>query len=154
MKVLVFNKQRDLSLAPSSVRPVVRQVLTSEKRITDEVSIYFVTRKEICRLHALYFNDPSPTDCITFPLDEDETLESYHVLGEIFICPKTAISYCTEKGNLSEKDIYRELTLYLVHGLLHLLGYDDIDTKMRQKMRRAESKHMKNLGNRLLMPKE
>jgi probable rRNA maturation factor len=56
------------------------------------------------------------------------------VLGEVFVCPKTAIDFSEKHG----KDVYEETSLYLVHGILHLLGYDDIDPKDRIKMRKKE----------------
>jgi probable rRNA maturation factor len=98
VEVLVFNEQSDLSIARDSVEPLVKNVLKLEKRKTNEVSIHFVSTDVISSLHEEYFNDPSTTDCISFPMDEDEDLESqevssYHILGEVFICPKTALDY-------------------------------------------------------------
>lgn len=133
---LVFNQQKDLLVSHASVKSVIQYVLEAEKRHTDEVAVYFVTTDEICKLHADFFNDPSTTDCISFPMDNEEDC-GYHVLGEVFICPKTAIDYVAKEG-----DPYRELTLYLVHGLLHLLGYDDIEENDREQMRAAEKRIM------------
>ena len=100
-----------------------------EKKIDNqEVVIYFVGIRKITQLHADHFQDPTPTDCITFPLNED-------ILGEIFVCPKAALDY-------NPKHPYEETTLYIIHGLLHLLGYDDIDTKERGRMRREEKRLM------------
>ena len=150
MKVLVFNQQEDLSLAPESVKPVVKHVLSSEKRHTDELAVYFVTTEEISRLHKEFFDDPSPTDCISFPMDEEQA-SGYHTLGEIFICPKTAIDYVLKTGEEVNEDCYRELTLYLVHGLLHLIGYDDVKKDDCAKMRAAECHHMEPLIRQKLL---
>lgn len=106
----------------------------------DEVSIHFVTNRKLCKLHEEFFNDPSPTDCISFPIDGDGKSD-YRVLGEVFVCPKTAIEYAKKK----QKDPYAETTLYVVHGLLHLLGYDDIHPKDRALMRRKERECMEHL---------
>ena len=144
MKVLVFNQQQDLSISKTSVKPIIEEVLKSEERSTDEVAVYFVSTAEICRLHQDFFNDPSPTDCITLPLDQEET-EDYHILGEIFVCPATAIEYVNKRPSPSKEAIYTETTLYVVHALLHLLGYDDLNPKDKKKMRAAESYHMKAL---------
>jgi probable rRNA maturation factor len=65
----------------------------------------------------------------------------YCYLGDVFVCPKQALVYAEEH----ELDAYREVTLYTVHGLLHLLGYDDIDPKDRTVMRAKEQKYMKLL---------
>lgn len=68
----------------------------------------------------MFFQDPTPTDCITFPFDQK-------FLGEIFVCPKVAKEYDPKKPHL-------ETTLYIIHGILHLLGFNDIEKKERAKM--------------------
>ena len=129
-----------------SAKSVVKHVLATEGVETDEITIYFVTSPKICRLHADFFRDPSPTDCISFPIDDvDAVQDSYHVLGEVFVCPHTAIDYLSTQSKEVISDPYQETTLYLVHGLLHLIGYDDIEDEDRLKMRAAEKKHMRSL---------
>jgi len=148
MKVLVFNKQSDLTIRVASVRPIVKEVLKNEHLLTDEVAIYFVSSEEISQLHQEFFNDPSPTDCISFPLDgKQEKNAGYHVLGEVFVCPKTAIDY------LGTSDAHSETTLYLVHGLLHLVGYKDIEEEDLKTIRKAEERHMQALANKNLLLK-
>jgi len=145
VKVLIFDRQNDLPINPKSIEHVVSSVLSLEERTTDEVSVYFVSTQEICKLHSEFMDDPSPTDCITFPMDQTETT-SYHILGEAFICPKTALNYVEDP-----QDAYNELTLYLVHSLLHLLGYDDIKEEDITRMREAETRHMNHLQERALL---
>lgn len=152
MKVLVFNQQEDLSIAQESVGPVVKHVLAIEKRHTDEVAIYFVSIEKISSLHKEFFNDNSATDCISFPIDEEQA-SGYHVLGEIFICSKIALDYVLKTGEEVNEDCYRELTLYLVHGLLHLIGYDDVKEEDRAKMRAAERCQMEPLIRQKLLLK-
>lgn len=119
-----------------------------EKRQTDEVHIHFVTQKRICELHQEFFQDPTPTDCITLPVDDFYLPGHHHVLGEAFICPKVAIDYVS---NL-KSNTYNELTLYLVHCLLHLVGYDDLKPKDKKIMRAKEKSHMAYLiKNHLLI---
>lgn len=115
------------------------RVLEHEKVRCDEISVFFVDSQTIAELHGRFFNDPTSTDCITFPIDEIDDGESYRILGEIFVCPKTALDFALRK----HKDPFEEVTLYVVHGLLHLLGYDDIEPKARARMRRKEASLMK-----------
>lgn len=68
---------------------------------------------------------------MSFPLDEIH-------LGEVFVCPKTAIEYADEK----KLPVYEELSLYVVHGLLHCLGYDDLEPAERRIMRKKEKSCM------------
>jgi probable rRNA maturation factor len=79
----------------------------------DEVEVSFVDDDTIADLHLQYMQIPGPTDVITFG----------H--GEIHISVETARSQAREYAN----DFERELMLYIVHGLLHLAGYDDATDK-------------------------
>lgn len=146
MDVHIFDQQQDLEIPHQIVSGIVQEVLRKEGERCDEVSIHFVDTPTICKMHKKYFDDPTVTDCISFPIDETDTGE-YRVLGEVFVCPKTAIEY----AHLHQTSPYRETTLYIVHGLLHLLGYDDLGETEPQ-MRAAEKLHMKNLeGHNLIL---
>ncbi len=143
MNITVEDSQNDLSINTNQVKLIVTEVLSEESCQCDEVIVNFIDMAQMCSLHQEFFNDPSPTDCISFPLDDEEG-EPYRVLGEIFVSPKAAIDYVKEHGGVS----YRETTLYIIHGLLHLLGYDDIDDSDREEMRAAEKRHLINLENK------
>lgn len=138
MHVDTHNSQKELSISLEGVQPLVQAVLAAEKCRCDEVAIHFVSEKEICKLHKKFFDDPTPTDCISFPM---KIGVGYRLLGDVFVCPKVAVTYAEKH----EKDPYRELTLYVVHGLLHLIGYDDIEDEDRAAMRAAEQRLMRRL---------
>lgn len=140
MNIQIVNKQKTLKLSKPAIKKIVRETIRFEKEFCDEVTIHFITNEEMCNLHAEFFNDPSPTDCISFPMDDND--EEYRVLGEIFVCPETAVTYTKKKGG----NPYLETTLYIIHGLLHLMGYDDIHKKDRINMRTAEKKHLDHLA--------
>lgn len=153
MKIYIFQKYPRIIYHPS-VRKLVRQFLKFHNKNCDEVSIHFIDTETISKMHADYFNDASTTDCISFPMDndaaEDDTIDefdreftgtkvkNYKILGEVFVCPETANAYA-KKYSL---DALKELTLYVVHGLLHLLGYDDLSPKDRKKMRMEEARFL------------
>ncbi len=126
--IKVYNRQTDLPIKISSVRKLIELFLRKKGIVCRELAVYFVSQKKITELHAEHFQDPTPTDCITFPLDQD-------FLGEIFVCPQAALDY-------NPQHPFEETTLYIIHGLLHLLGYDDISSKERSRMRREEKKLM------------
>ena len=96
-----------------------------------ELSIAFVSDAEIAQVHADFMDDPSPTDVITFPAQPE--MKS---AGEIIVSVDHAHSRAAELG----EPFSRELSLYLVHGWLHLAGYDDSKESDRAKMREAEQK--------------
>ena len=95
-----------------------------------DISVAFVTEATICKLHKQFLNNEAPTDVITFPADTHDMERS----GEICISVDEALKY------LHVNALEDELTLYLVHGWLHLAGYDDIEEKDQCKMRSMEKK--------------
>ncbi len=131
MKFSVYQRQKDLPISKNSVRRVLEGLCAFLRIQCEEVSVYFVSEKKICQLHEEFFNDPSPTDCISFPVDA-----SY--LGDIFISPLAARQYDPARP-------YEETLLYLVHGILHLIGYDDIEPNAKRSMRKMEKKCMDHL---------
>ena len=137
--VNVINQQNALSISTEQVKRLVQQVIAHEKQTCHEVNVYFVDTPTICQLHKDFFDDPSPTDCISFPMDGED--EEYRLLGEIFICPTTAIDYVAPH----QGDPYQEVSLYIVHSLLHLMGYEDVEEEDIALMRQAETNHMNHL---------
>jgi probable rRNA maturation factor len=71
---------------------------------------------------------------MSFPIDVEPTPSDYRHLGDVVVCPTTAFVHAKGDNRL----FWEELTLYIVHGLLHLLGYDDTTPKARAIMRRQE----------------
>jgi len=101
-----------------------------------ELSIVFVDDPEIARIHGDFMDDPTPTDVITFPADAE--MES---AGEIIVSVDHARARAEELG----EPFSHELSLYLVHGWLHLAGYDDRTKADRAAMRQAEKAAMRLL---------
>lgn len=134
MKTHIFIQQKALDLHIPSIEAAAQTVLQYLRIECDELGLYFVTKRKIGALHSQFFNDPSPTDCITFPIDA-----SY--LGDIFICPAVAKEYAKEH----KLNPFEETLLYLVHGILHLAGYDDLDLVSRKTMRKIEKECMGHL---------
>jgi probable rRNA maturation factor len=136
MFVHFTNTQNIVSIKKDQIETLVKVFLLYTKTSCDEVSINFVDKQEIAKLHEDYFNDPSPTDCISFPMDYKEKNKNlYSILGEVFVCPEVALEYSTSHA----VDFAKELSLYVVHGLLHLIGYDDIEDSDRKIMKSKES---------------
>ncbi len=138
LKIKIRNQQKDLQISLPSIRRAVRLTLKDVIGIAcDEVSLHFVSKEEISELHDEFFNDPSITDCISFPIDHPgEGDLDYCLLGEVFVCPFVAKQYAKDH----KADPYEETLLYIVHGLLHLAGFDDIETKDRKEMRKQEAR--------------
>lgn len=102
----------------------------------DELSVDFVTEATICELHERFLQNPEPTDVITFPA----AAEDEEKVGEICISVDEALKYTHIQS------LEKELTLYLVHGWLHLAGFDDIEEADRSIMRQKEQEVLQYLS--------
>ncbi len=102
-----------------------------------ELSLAFLTDAKLAKLHNDFLDDPTTTDVITF--DGHPALGT---AGEICVSADTAGSY----SKAHDRDFSEELTLYVVHGWLHLAGYDDLQPAKKRKMRAAEARAMKLLA--------
>jgi probable rRNA maturation factor len=96
-----------------------------------ELSLVFLTDPALARLHADFLADPTTTDVITF--EGDPTLG---VAGEVCVSVDTAVAYAKKH----RRDLATELLLYVIHGWLHLAGYDDLQPAKKRVMRRAEAR--------------
>lgn len=108
-----------------------------------ELSLVFLTDDELAQMHGDYCDDPTPTDVITFGGDADMDFA-----GEIYISVDRALEVAPQHGN----SFAEELTLYLVHGWLHLAGLNDIEEADRAQMRVAEREVMASLKAAGLIP--
>ncbi|OGN52853.1 MAG: rRNA maturation RNase YbeY [Chlamydiae bacterium RIFCSPLOWO2_12_FULL_49_12] len=140
MQITVYSSQRDLKLSVFSIRKMVKALLNYWGVFPDEVVVGFVSKQKITTLHGRFFNDPTPTDCLAFPVDSS-------LLGEVVLCPRVAKEYADARG----KDPYQEISLYLIHALLHLLGYTDRPKKERERMRRKEKMSLNYLQEKGLL---
>jgi len=109
-----------------------------------ELSIVFVSDPEIARIHGDFMDDPSPTDVITFPADA-----SMQSAGEIIV----SVDHAQVRASQLQQTFSRELALYLIHGWLHLAGFDDRNDHDRAQMRKAETQAL-NLLDRSENPIE
>ena len=103
-------------------------------------NVIIVDNDEIHELNKKYRNIDRPTDVISFALEDDDTFIKLpqRVLGDIYISIDMAIKQANEYGH----SLLRELSFLSVHGLLHLLGYDHMDSN--------EEKIMFELQERIL----
>jgi probable rRNA maturation factor len=108
-----------------------------------EISLAFLTDAALARLHGDFLNDPSPTDVITFPGDD-----SGEFAGEICV----SVDRAAREAAKRRRPFALELTLYVVHGWLHLAGLDDLTAPGRQAMRRGERRLLAALTRARALP--
>ena len=121
MSIGIFNKTEE-KIDKSFVRKVVKHTLKKMEAEKSEVNIIFVGLEEIHEINKAYRNVDRPTDVISFALEdtEDVTVYEERVLGDIYICLDKVHEQAKEYGHTE----IRERAFLIVHGLLHLLGYD------------------------------
>ncbi len=101
-----------------------------------ELSVNFVTAKTIAEMNAEHVGHEGITDVITFCyLTPEDFSSNSGIFAEIFICIDKAKAEAEERS----LDLSEELSLYLVHGILHVAGYDDLNPEDIIKMRKAEA---------------
>ena len=106
-----------------------------------ELSLVFLTDPALAKIHADFMDDPTATDVITF---EGDALAG--LAGEICVSADTARKYVgSAQAATLQQAFATELTLYVIHGWLHLAGYDDLVPAKKRKMRAAEARAMKLL---------
>lgn len=130
----VINAHPRRRLAKRPIRRAVRRVLRGERRRRGNVSIVCVDSRYCRRINKKFLGHDVVTDVLSFPLAEGETLE-----GEVYInldrARQQADRYCVSFMN--------EVTRLVVHGVLHLVGYDDAKTSDRRRMKAREDEHVR-----------
>lgn len=141
-RVLVNSMCPDLEYKESEIETLIETLdrTGAFDAPTGELSIAFVDKEEIGRIHDDFMGDPSPTDVITFPGDPE-----IEQAGEIIVCPQVAQEFA-DRENLFFSE---ELSLYIIHGYLHLCGFDDIDESDRKQMRLAEQQALSLASGKL-----
>jgi probable rRNA maturation factor len=113
--VLISNRQQTVLDEPGLVA-LAQAALVGEGLADVELSVSFVEESEIEDLHVRYMDEPGPTDVLSFTLDDVDE-HGRRLLGDVVIAPAVA-------ARNNQRDPDGELRLLLVHGILHLLGYD------------------------------
>ncbi len=108
-----------------------------------ELSILLVDEQTMAAYHEKYMDEPGPTDVLSFPMDElrppkDGEEPPVGMLGDIVLCPSVTAAQAAEHGRTPDE----EADYLLIHGLLHLLGYDHAEPE--------EKKVMFGLNDRLI----
>jgi probable rRNA maturation factor len=139
IRVKIASPQEVVPLEFARLRAAAQQVLTDEGVGEAKLSLAFVDNPTIHRLNKQFLDHDEPTDILTFPLSG----EGARVLeGELVIGAEVAREVAAERGH----DVQVELLYYVVHGILHLCGFDDTTPAEAARMRQRERYHLGRLG--------
>jgi rRNA maturation RNase YbeY len=132
--VTVSNRQRRRKVDTRALARIARCALDLVHDGDSQLGIVLVNDATIAKLNAQYHATPGPTDVLSFDYGEGQ--------GELII----SVECATRQARRFRTPPSRELVLYVVHGILHLHGYDDRAPKDQRRMRAAERRLMSRLG--------
>ena len=140
----VVDRQRRVKLARGWLERLVRKALRAEQVAAAEVSVLLCDDRRIAALHDEWMGDPTPTDVITFDLSEPAGMPGGDgvLRGDIVVSTETAVRMAKEVASTPRL----ETAYYVIHGILHLTGHDDLSPGPRRAMRRRERTLMEALG--------
>ncbi len=136
--VSIASPQELVELEYARLKDCARAVLVDENIKDAKISLAFVDDATIAGLNKRFLDHDGPTDVITFPLSGSGAKK---LEGEVVIGVEVAEREASERGH----PVNTELCLYVIHGCLHLCGYDDRDAKSAAEMRRKEREYLKRL---------
>jgi probable rRNA maturation factor len=160
--IVVLNRQRTNKINRRRLKQMVQALLDELELERVEIGINLVGLVEMTRLNETFLRHAGATDVITFDYrfvvppsggsrrraasaTKSRLKPGQQTLhGEIFICVDEAVLQARRFGASWQSEIVR----YLVHGVLHLLGYDDAQAGARRKMKREENRLLRRLGRR------
>jgi probable rRNA maturation factor len=138
-KIAVACPQDVVAVDRGRMREIARAVLQGESVTQYEISLAFVDNATIHRLNLRFLKHDEPTDVLSFPLSEPG---SKKMAGELVVGAEVALASARERGH----DVQHELGLYVIHGLLHLCGFDDHEAADAAAMRCRERHYLGQLG--------
>ena len=135
-QTLVFtNRQRVRRVDTPLLRQITRWLLEKSLGVPDyELCIHLVGASEMARVNEAFLQHEGTTDVITF--DHSESARPHALHGELFICLDDAVKQAREFKTSWQS----ELTRYVIHGLLHLRGHDDLKPAARRAMKKEENR--------------
>ena len=141
-RVAVENLQKKVSLKLPRVAAIARAVLEYEGAREATLTIAFVSSPKIRSLNRRYLRRDYVTDVLAFDLRDRH--RPGEVNGDIAICVDMAL----RNAKAYQTSLDRELVLYVAHGILHLLGFDDHSPRDIRAMREKEQEILDYLGSK------
>ena len=145
MKLEIIDLQKLYPIDKNRIKKLVRSVLKVEEKDA-ELSIVFLDNKRIQKINKTFLGHNYATDVLSFAYNDPSCKND--ITGEIIVSVEMATKLAQKRGYSVEG----EIALYLIHGLLHLLGYDDKQKRDAKKMHEREGELLSNLGYNVPVP--
>jgi probable rRNA maturation factor len=122
----------------SQLKDAAAAVLQDSGCLSATISLAVIDDETMHELNRRHLDHDYPTDVLSFVLEDDGD----HLEGEVILSADTAASLATQLGHSAAE----EQLLYVIHGMLHLVGYDDKSTAEAEEMRAAEERYLQQFG--------
>ena len=140
MNIVIANRQRVKSFDLRMLKKITAALFAELNIAGAAIEINLLSAAEMAALNETFLKHEGPTDVITFDYGSSKS----RLQGEIFVCVDEAVLQARTFGTQWQSEIVR----YLIHGILHLLGYDDLDAGPRRRMRREENLLLRKLARK------
>jgi probable rRNA maturation factor len=137
VKIIIKNCQKKIPVYPKRIKEIILKVLTQEGRKNPgQLTVCFVNDKKIRELNLKYLRKNAPTDVLSFNLGESR--KKAPISADIVVSTDTTV----KNAKIFKTSVPQELKLYVIHGLLHLLGYADHTPGEKILMRKKEDRYV------------
>ena len=144
--VLIARHFMDIKFSIPKLEKLIKAIGVRFDLAEASVSIAIVDDDEITEVNKNFLNHDNTTDCISFDLSDDEhpadSNNNYARVFDLIVNGQMAVRQSQERGHSPES----ELALYVTHGMLHNLGFDDATEKQAAKMHNTEDEILEQLG--------
>ena len=135
-KVAIWSSQKALRVPRKRIAELVAFIAADEGVLISEVDVAVVDRREMSALGRRYLGRTGAPDVLSFDLSGHRR---EGISAQVVICGPVAVEQARQRG----LGVQRELLLYLAHGLLHLMGYDDKNPPERAKISARQEQLLK-----------
>ena len=136
----ILDEQDELAIDLAMVRTVCEHILVDGKIVSGRINVVFVNSDTIQQYNRDFLQHDYPTDTISFPIERRR--DEGHLEGEVLVCTEVAKERSGEFGWTAEE----ESLLYVVHGMLHLVGFEDVTPEQQANMQEKERHYLATLG--------
>jgi probable rRNA maturation factor len=138
--VQIAKNFKNIDIHPPKLKKLVKTICDRFKLSKATISIAIVDDTQIRKVNKQFLNKDRPTDCLSFNLSDKKTSSAKSF--ELIVNGEIAVRQAKLRGHSSEA----ELALYITHGLLHNLGFDDSTKSQAEKMHNIEDEILQQLG--------
>jgi len=140
VQVVAVDEQTTVEVESERWRQLAVDALTKQGVTGGECNLLFVDSDAIQELNDAHRGKDRPTDVLSFPLDGAAATEPHDLIGDIVVCPEIAATNAPQHEGQDHHrgSVEDELALLVVHGVLHLLGYDHMQDEEAEVMERLE----------------